>query len=154
MKRLLITCLFTATLAAAQPRELALCARIGVLRSNQGSPLVFGHHRAPKFWGWARDVHYQVCTPEGRPVLGQRHLDLVIEPLTEILAEQVPATREVTTDEYGRFSASYGGGGRSPGPAWPEGVVSVELHHFLLDGRTIASFVLERSAADLRFYRR
>jgi hypothetical protein len=30
----------------------------------------------------------------------------------------------------------------------------VELHHFRWQGRTIATFVLERSAVDLRLYRR
>lgn len=152
MRILLCLMLWTMT-AWAQTNDLTLCARVGPVRVNKGSVLSFGRHLSPAFWGFHRDVQFQICTPEGRSVSGQRQLELQIEPLSGQIGEEALVDREVTTDEQGRFSVAYGGGNRRAGPAWPEGVVSMELHHFVLDGKRISTFVVERSAGDLKLYR-
>lgn len=128
-----------------------LCATPSPLRLNQGESLIFGRHSSPVFWGFNRDVVYQLCTEQGRPVSRRVRMDMIIEPLDGDFGRQARATREVTTDARGRFSATYGAGGLQPGVAWPEGVVSQERHLFVYEGKVVAAFVVERSARNLRF---
>ena len=134
--------------------ELTLCARVGLLQSTRGQPVAFGRHLLPPLWSIRRDVRFQVCTPDGRARHGVFSFEVAIEPVTPDIGAAGPASYSVTTDEQGRFTGMYGAGSRVEGPAWPEGFTSVELHHFRLNGGTVATFVLEREAQDIRFYRR
>jgi hypothetical protein len=134
----------------AVAQSWTLCAAPGPLQVNQGEPLVFGRHSSPAFWGFTREVQYQVCSLDGRAVRQRVELDLVIEPLDGEFPRESLASQKVTTDARGRFTAAYGSGGRQPGAAWPEGVVSRERHRFVAGGQTVVTFILERSARDLR----
>jgi hypothetical protein len=129
-------------------QDWTLCAQASPLRLNQGESITFGRHSSPVFWGFNRDVRYQLCTAQGRPVSRRVRLDMIIESLD---GDSGREAREVVTDGRGRFSATYGAGGLQPGGAWPEGMVSRERHSFVHEGRVLAVFVLERSARNLRF---
>ncbi len=139
---------------ARQPREeLTICARVGTLLTTSGAPVAFGRYVLPPLWSVRRDVRFQVCAPDGRPRPGRLSLEVTIEPLTPDIGAAGVASYSVSTDDQGRFSGVYGAGNRGEGPAWPEGVTSLELHHFRLDGRTVATFAVEREARDIRIYR-
>ena len=133
---------------AGLAQDLTLCAKPSPLRLNQGESLTFGRHSSPVFWGFNRDVLYQLCTAQGRPISRRVRMDMIIESLD---GRRDAETREVRTDGRGRFSATYGAGGLQPGGAWPDNVVSRERHSFIYEGRVVASFVLERSARNLTF---
>lgn len=139
--------------AAGPAQEVGLCEQIGSLRVNRGTPLATAQHLLPPLWSVYRVVHFRMCAPDGRPLPGRVDLELEIEPLTAEVTPDAVASRSVWTDQQGRFSGVYGHASRRPGPAWPEGVVSRELHRFRFEGRIIATFVLEREAGDVRFYR-
>jgi hypothetical protein len=111
-----------------------LCARIGV-QSPAGPAML------------RRDVRFQLCTPEGTPLNRQLNLELAIEPLTPGFSQGILGIQGVSTDAEGRFSFSYGGNSAS------QQAVTQELHTFLLDGKVIASFVLERGPNGLLFGR-
>jgi len=121
--------LFTAVGSA---QDWTLCAKASPLRLNQGESLTFGRHSSPVFWGFNRDVVYQLCTPEGRPVSRRVRMDMIIESLDGDPGREI---REVMTDGRGRFSATYGAGGLQPGAAWPEGTVSREAALLRLGGK-------------------
>jgi hypothetical protein len=110
-----------------------LCARIGV-QSPAGPAMQ------------RRDVRFQLCTPEGQPLNSHLTLELVVEPLTASFTQGIIG-QSVSTDSQGRFSFSYGG---STLPGQPN---TQELHTFLLDGKVIASFLLERGPGGLNFSR-
>jgi hypothetical protein len=112
----------SATRAQNLTGDLALCARIGV-QSQAAGQITF-----------RRDVRFQLCTTDGRPVMSQVNLEIHVEGAT---------ARVISTDTSGRFSISYGGG---PMP-------SREIHTFLLDGEVIATFLVERSPLGLEFTR-
>jgi hypothetical protein len=111
-----------------------LCARIGV-QSPAGSAML------------RRDVRFQLCTPEGLPLNRQTTLELVIEPLTASFTQGIIGIQSVATDSQGRFSFSYGGS------ALPVQPPTQELHTFLLDGKVVATFLLERGPEGLLFSR-
>jgi len=135
----------------AVAQNLTLCAKPSPLRINQGESLTFGRHSSPVFWGFNRDVLFQLCTVQGRPVSRRVRMEMIIETLDGDFGREARETREVMTAGRGRFSATYGAGGLQPGGAWPENVVSRERHSFVFVGRVVATFVLERSARNLRF---
>ncbi len=140
--------------AAAPAEGLSVCAKVGPLRSTRGAPIAFGSYLLPPLWSVYRNAQFWICTPDGRPRPGALLLEVVIEPLTSGIGAPNIVTRSVSTDEQGRFSGLYGVGRREDGLARPEGVADAELHHFRLEGETIATYVLEREARDVRFYRR
>jgi hypothetical protein len=140
--------------AAPSGDELTVCAKPGPLRTASGSPIAFGSYLLPPLWSVRRDIHFQVCTPDGRPRSGRVVLEVAVEPLTAAFGAASAGNRSVITDDQGRFSGMYGAASYQQGPAWPEGFTSVELHHFRLNGRTIATYVLELEAKDVRFSRR
>ena len=135
-------------------QDLTLCATVGPLRLTQGDAVVFGRYLLPPLWSVRRDVKFQVCTADGRAHAGQFFFEVVIEPLTPDIGAGSVSTYSAASDERGRFTGMYGAANRAEGPAWPEGLTSAELHHFRLRGRTVATYVLERQARDLRFYRK
>jgi hypothetical protein len=80
------------------------------------------------------------------PFNRQLTLELVVEPLTASFTQGIIG-QSVTTDSQGRFSFSYGGSALPGQPA------TQELHTFLLDGKVIASFLLQRGPEGLTFSR-
>jgi hypothetical protein len=115
----------SATRAPNLTDDLALCARIGA-QSQAVGQITF-----------RRDVRFQLCTMDGRPLMGLVNLELHVD------GPGVLAVRNVSTDAAGRFSIAYGGGASQ----------SRELHTFLLDGEVIAAFLVERGPAGLEFTR-
>jgi len=137
----------------AVAEEWTLCARVGPLQVTSGQAIAFGSYVVPPVWSVRRDVRYQVCTAGGRAVARRVHVELAVQPLDTAPAETRLESSSVITDEQGRFSAVYGAGRRNEGPAWPDGVVSRELHQFRIDGRPGATFLIEREAGDIRVAR-
>jgi hypothetical protein len=149
---LLGTLLAAATLAA-QPKDLELCARVGLVRPVIGNYITLGDQRSPVYWGSVRDIRFQVCTREGRPVAGRRRLELVVEPSASTPNTERYAPSEIWTDEQGRFTATYGGGSLRAGVHWPPEKDGGAWHEFRYQGRTLAVFQVEQTAKDLRFLR-
>ncbi len=147
--KLTIMVLLLSVPAIAQ--QWTLCAKVSPLRLNQGESVELGRQSSPILWGFSRDVLFQACTPDGRPVQRRVQLVVEIEPLGGQFGAVNLATREAVSDSRGRFSATYGAGGLQPGEAWPEGAISRERHRFVFEGRTVATFLLERTSRDLRF---
>jgi len=138
---------------AAEPKDLELCARVGLARHVEGTSIILGEQKSPVYWGTVRDVRFQVCTRDGRPVLGRRRLELVVEPSSEAGDVRREMPSEVWTDEQGRFTATYGGGTLSAGLSWPPEKDGMAWHEFRYQGRTMAVFQVEQAANDLRFMR-
>lgn len=138
---------------AAEPKDLELCARVGLARTVAGASIALGEQRSPKYWGTVRDVRFQVCTRGGRPVAGRRRLELVVEPGSDAPDTYRVAPGEVWTDEQGRFTATYGGGSLRAGLPWPPEKDGGAWHEFRYERRTLAVFRVEQSASDLNFFR-
>jgi len=132
-------------------QDWTLCAKVNPLRLSQGESVQLGRHASPVLWGFNRDVHFQVCALDGRPIQRPVKLALEIEPLDGQFEVVRLAPSEAASDSRGRFTATYGAGGLQPGEAWPEGTISRERHRFLSEGRVIATFVVERSARNVTF---
>jgi len=137
----------------AEPKDLELCARVGLVRTVEGTGITLGEQRSPVYWGTVRDVRFQVCTRNGRPVAGRRRLELVVEPNSDEPDTHRVAPSEVWTDEQGRFTATYGGGSLRAGLPWPPEKDGGAWHEFRYQGRTLAVFQVEQSASDLNFFR-
>jgi hypothetical protein len=144
MKQIILSVLalpFAMMAAEAQPAYnwsvngsgTGLCARIGV-QSAAGPAMM------------RRDVRFQLCTPEGLPLNRQLTLELVVDPLTASFTQGIIG-QSISTDSQGRVAFSYGG---STLPGQPP---TQELHTFLLDGKVIASFLLQRGSEGLTFSR-
>ncbi len=138
---------------AAEPKNLELCARVGLVRAVQGTAIALGEQRSPVYWGTVRDVRFQVCTAGGRPVAGRRRLELVVEAGSNAPDTHRVAPTEVWTDEQGRFTATYGGGSLRAGLPWPPEKDGSAWHEFRYQGRTLAVFQVEQTATDLTFLR-
>ena len=149
----LLGLLMASVTVAAEPKDLELCARVGLARTVEGTSIMLGEQRSRVYWGTVRDVRFQVCTPDGKPVAGRRRLDLVVEPGTVTPDTHREAPSEVWTDEQGRFTATYGGGSLRAGLPWPPAKDGSAWHEFRYQGRTLAVFQVEQSATDLRFFR-
>jgi len=117
--------------SATPSDDLALCARIG---AQSQSPATRGSVR--------RDVRFQLCTADGRPLAQQISIGLSVEPLAPGASSGIVAVKGISTDPTGRFSVAYAGG-----------AFSRELHFFSADGRVIAAFVLERGPDTVEFIR-
>lgn len=138
---------------AAEPRDLELCARVGVARPVDGTAIELGAQQSPVYWGFVRDVRFQVCTNNGRPVAGRRRLQLIVERERESADTESISPSEVWTDEQGRFTTTYGGGSLRAGLPWPPENSDPEWHEFRLAGRTVAIFQVQRTSDDLVFFR-
>ena len=138
---------------AAQPKDLELCARVGVARPVDGTAMELGLQRSAVYWGWVRDVRFQVCTRDGHPVTGRRRLELLVEAERRSADTESILPGEVWTDEQGRFTSTYGGGSLRPGLPWPPENSEPEWHEFRLAGRTVAVFQVQRTNDDLLFFR-
>jgi hypothetical protein len=153
MKKLALSLVCLALSAAAQSNELALCAKIGKLKTTRGDALLFKTHVVPALWGNYRVVDFQVCDVQGRPRAERFDLEMIVEPLTPRYGEQSINSSAVTTDGQGRFHGVYGAGRRLEGSPWTSGLPSRELHHYRLGGRIIATFLLEIDASEVRYTR-
>ncbi len=149
--KLLMVLVLVVPFAAAE--DATICACVGALQVTAGQAIAFGSYVVPPVWSVRRDVRYQLCASDGRPIARRAHIQVAVQPLDAAPAETRLESSTVITDEQGRFSAMYGAGRRREGPAWPEGIVSRELHHFRVDGRPAAVFLIEREAADIRIAR-
>jgi hypothetical protein len=131
--------------AGLDASSTGLCARIGV--QSPAGPAPSRRSSPPDTPAMLRrDVRFQLCTPEGLPLNRQTTLELVIEPLTASFTQGIIG-QSVTTDSQGRFYVSYGGN------ALPNQPPTQELHTFLLDGKVVATFLLERGPEGLLFSR-
>lgn len=139
--------------AAAEPKDLELCARVGLGRAVQGTAIALGEQRSPVYWGTVRDVRFQICTRAGRPVPGRRRLELLVEPGSDAPDTHRVSPTEVWTDEQGRFTATYGGGSLRVGLQWPPEKDGTAWHEFRYQGRTLAVFQVEQTASDMTFSR-
>jgi len=148
----LLGLLLGAVTVVADPKDLELCARVGLARQVQGTAITLGEQRSPVYWGTVRDVRFQVCTRDGRPVSGRKRLELVIEPGTAASDLRI-APSEVWTDEQGRFTATYGGGSLRAGLPWPPDKDGRAWHEFRYQGRTMAVFNVEQTASDVAVIR-
>lgn len=137
----------------AEPKNLELCARVGLARPVDGAAIELGAQHSPVYWGLVRDVRFQVCTHDGRPVAGRRRLELVVEKERESADTESIAPDEVWTDEQGRFTTTYGGGSLRAGLPWPPENSDPEWHEFRMGGRTVAVFQVQRTGNDLLFFR-
>jgi len=149
----LLGLLLASVTVAAEPKDLELCARVGLARAVEGTAITLGEQRSPVYWGTVRDVRFQVCTRGGRPVAGRRRLALVVEPGSDASDTYRVAPSEVWTDEQGRFTATYGGGSLRAGLPWPPDKDGNSWHEFRYEGRTLAVFQVEQSASDVTFFR-
>ena len=109
--------------------DLDLCARIGAQNQADGQNQM----------SFRRDVRFQLCTARGEPIAAQLVLDLKIESGDA----PILALHGIATDALGRFSITYGSGASA----------SRELYSFILDGRVIAAFLLDRRPDGVDFSR-
>ncbi len=149
----LLGMLLASLAVAAEPKDLELCARVGLTRAVQGTAITLGEQRSPVYWGTVRDVRFQVCTHQGKPVAGRRRLELVIEPGSDAADTYRSAPSEIWTDEQGRFTATYGGGSLRTGLPWPPEKDGTAWHEFRYQGRTLAVFQIEQTASEVTFVR-